>query len=94
MLKVWIIQNSCYFRFHKSENFTFHTFIIGFDSLFEIVGAIFICELRDDGNGLIGFHLCRNLGGIHHNLRMENLLVDTFIEIIRHGTDKHALREV
>ncbi len=57
MLKVWIIQNSCYFRFHKSEDFTLHAFIVGFDSLTEIIGAIFVCELRDDGNGLVSLHL-------------------------------------
>ena len=94
MLKVWIIQNSCYFRFHKSEDFTFHTFIIGFDSLTEIVGAIFVCELRDDGNGLIGFHLGRDFGGIHHNLCVEDFLLDALVEVVGDGSNKHALCEV
>ena len=37
--------------------------IVGFDGLFEIVGAIFVCELCDDGNGLIGFYIGRDFGG-------------------------------
>ena len=30
-----------------------HAFIVGFDSLTEIVGAIFVKELRDDGDELV-----------------------------------------
>ena len=37
--------------------------IVGFDSLTEIIGAIFVCELCDDGNGLIGFYIGRDFGG-------------------------------
>ena len=68
--------------------------IIGFDSLTEIIEAIFIYELCDDGNGLIGFHLCRNLSGIHHNLCVEDFLLDALIEVVGDGSDKHALCEV
>ena len=68
--------------------------IIGFDSLAEIIGAIFVCELRDDGNGLICLHLRGNLGGIHHNLSVEDLLLDTLVEVVRDSSDKHALCEV
>ena len=68
--------------------------IVGFDSLFEIVGAIFVCELCDDGNGLICLHLRGNLGRIHHNLCVEDFLLDTLVEVIGDGSDKHALCEV
>ncbi len=94
MLKVWIIQNSCYFRFHKSEDFTLHAFIVGFDSLFKIVGAIFVCELCDYGNGLIGFHFGRDFGGIHHNLSVEDFLLDALVEVVGDSSDKHALCKV
>ena len=94
MLKVRIIQNSCYFRFHKSEDFSLHALVIGFDSLFEIVGAIFVCELCDDRNRLIGFHLGGNLGGIHHNLSVEDFLLDAFVEVVGGSSDKRALCEV
>ena len=72
----------------------FHPLIVGLDSLTEIIGAIFIYELCDDGNGLIGFHLCRNLSGIHHNLCVEDFLLDALIEVVGDGSDKHALCEV
>ena len=68
--------------------------IVGFDGLFEIVGAIFVCELCDDGNGLICLHLRGNLGRIHHTLSVEDFLLDTLVEVVGDGSDKHALCEV
>ena len=72
----------------------FDTFIVGFDSLFEIVGAIFVCKVRDYRDWLIGFHLGGDFGTIHDYLRMENLLVNTFVKIVRHCPHEHTLREV
>ena len=72
----------------------FHTLIVGFDSLTEIIGAIFVCEVSDDGNGLVSLHLRGNLGGIHHNLSVEDFLLDTLVEVVGDGSDKHALCEV
>ena len=94
MLKVWIIQNSCYFRFHKSEDFTLHAFIVGFDSLFEIVGAIFVCEVSDNGDRLVGFHLGRDFNRVYNYLSVEDFLLDTLVEVVGDGSDKHALCEV
>ena len=51
-------------------------------------------ELCDDGNGLICLHLRGNLGRIHYNLCMENLLLDSLIEVVGDGSNKHALCEV
>ena len=72
----------------------FNPLVIGFDSLFEIVGAIFVCEVSDDGNGLVSLHLLGNFGGIHHNLSVEDFLLDTFIEVVGDGSNKHVLYEV
>ena len=72
----------------------FDTFIVGFDSLFEIVGAIFVCELCDYGNGLIGFHFGRDFGGVYNYLSVEDLLLDALVEVVGDGSDKHALCEV
>ena len=30
---------------------------------------------------------------VHDNLAVENLLLDTFVEIVRHSPDEHSLRE-
>ena len=94
MTELRICFNSFYFCFHKSKDFTLHAFIVGFDSLFKIIGAIFVCELRDDRNGLICLHLRGNLGGIHHNLSVEDFLLDTLVEVIGHCPHEHALCEV
>ena len=53
----------------------------------EIVGAVFVLEVSDDGNGL----LLLLLGKIHNNLGMENLLFCVLVKVIRGYTHKHAL---
>lgn len=45
MSKSWIILYSFYLRIHEGEDFLFYFMVVGFDSLFEIVGAIFIYEV-------------------------------------------------
>ena len=60
----------------------------------ETVGAIFVCELCNDGNRLIGFHFGRDFGGIHHNLCVEDFLLDTLVEVVGDGSNEHALCEV
>uniref|UniRef100_A0AB33JMI5 Uncharacterized protein n=1 Tax=Prevotella sp. GTC17262 TaxID=3236797 RepID=A0AB33JMI5_9BACT len=46
------------------------------------------------GMELVDFYFSRNFGRIHYNFSMENLLVDTFIKVVGHSTDKHTLREI
>ena len=38
---------------------------------------------------IAAFHLF----GIHHNLAMKNLLLDTLVEVVGYRTDKHSLRK-
>ena len=94
MFQGWIILNPFNLRIHKAQHLLFNPLVIGFDSLFEIVGAIFVCELCDDGNGLVSLHLRGNLGGIHHNLCVEDFLLDTLVEVVGHCTHEHSLCEV
>ena len=68
----------------------FHPLIVGFDGLTEIIGAIFIYELCDDGNGLICLHLRRN----RDNLSVEDFLLNTLVEVVGDSSDKHTLCEV
>ena len=72
----------------------FDSFIVGFDSLTEIVGAIFVYEVCNDGNRFVGFGLGRYLGNIHNDLCVEDVLLDTLVEVVGDGSDKHALCEV
>ena len=94
MTELWILLNPFNLALDKGQDVLFHTLIVGFDSLFEIIGAIFVCELCDDGNGLIRLHLRGNLGRIHHNLSVEDFLLDTLVEVIGHCPHEHALCEV
>ena len=63
MLKGRICFYEIGFIFHKGQDVLLHTLIVGFDSLTEIIGAIFVCGVSDDGNGLIGFYIGRDFGG-------------------------------
>jgi len=45
---------------------------VGFDGLGEIIGAIFVCELCNDRDRLVGFGFGRYLGDIDDNLGMED----------------------
>ena len=94
MTELWILLNPFNLALDKGQDVLLHTLIVGFDSLTEIIGAIFVCELRDDGNGLIGFHLGRDFGGIHHNLCVEDFLLDALVEVVGDGSNKHTLCEV
>ena len=94
MSKSWIILYSFYLRIHEGEDFLFYLMVVGLDSLFEIIRANFICKVYYHRYGLIGFHLSRNLCTINYYLCIENLLVDTFVEIIGNSTHKHTLCKV
>jgi len=72
----------------------FHPLIVGFDSLTEIIEAIFVCGVCDDGNGLIGFYFGRDFGRVYNYLSVEDFLVETRVEVVGDGSDKHALCEV
>ena len=57
------------------------------------VFAILVREVGNDGYRLVGFLLALHPLGIHDNLTVENLLLDTLVEVVGHRTDKHALRQ-
>ena len=71
-----------------------HALIVGFDGLAETVGAIFVKELRDDGDGLVSLGFGCNLRDINDNLCVEDLLLDALIEVVGYGSDEHPLRKV
>lgn len=71
-----------------------YTFIVGFDSLAEIVGAIFVKELRNDGDGLVSLGFGCHFGDIDDDLSVEDLLLDALIEVVGYGPDEHPLRKV
>lgn len=60
----------------------------------ETVGAIFVKELRDDGDGLVSLGLGSNFSNIDDDLSVEDLLLDALVEVVGDGSDEHALCEV
>ena len=71
-----------------------HAFIVGFDGLAETIGAIFVKELRDDGDGLVSLGFGCNPSNIDDNLSVEDFLLDALIEVVRYGSDEHPLCKV
>ncbi len=82
MTKQRVAFNSFDFRIYKREYFSFNLMVVAFDNLFEIVGANCVSERIDFRDGLVGLHLRRNLCRIHNNLSVEDLLFDTFVEVV------------
>lgn len=60
----------------------------------ETVGAIFVKELRDDGDGLVSLGLGSNFSNIDDDLSVEDLLLDALIEVVGYGPDEHPLCKV
>lgn len=49
MLEFRVILYTFNLTSNEAQHFLLHLFIVGFDSLFEIIGAIFVCEVCNDG---------------------------------------------
>ena len=61
------------------------------NSLLHAVVAIGILEVVDDGDRLIMAFLSLYLVGVNDNLGMEDLLLDTLVEVVGNRADKHTL---
>ena len=68
--------------------------IVRIDGGFHRVVARGVTKVGNDGDWAVRLHLSGHFGGIDHNLRVEDLLLNTFVEVVGHGADKHALRQV
>lgn len=73
--------------------FSLDTFVVFLHDLFHAVDSVLVRKVGDERYlpifGRFGF----DFGAVYDNLGMENLLVDPLVEIIRYGSDEHALRE-
>ena len=56
--------------------------------------AVLADERRNFGNGDIGRSFRLDLIVVDDDLGMEDLLLDTLVEVVGHRADEHALREV
>ena len=82
------------FGVYEREDLLLDLAIVCVDGGFHRVVARGVAEVGYDGDWAVGLHLSGHFGGIDHNLRVEDLLFDTLVEVVGHGADKHALRQV
>ena len=68
--------------------------VVGVDLLMHGVVAVLIGEVDDLRNLYVTGGLPPDLLVVHDNLGMENLLLDTLVEVVGYRPDEHALREV
>ena len=61
--------------------------------LLHAVVALFVGEVGNNGDFLVGFLLLFYFFSVHDNLAMENLLLDPLVERIGYGADEHTLRQ-
>ena len=79
---------------HEREDLLFDLAIVRVDGGLHRIVAGGVAEVGDDRDRAVGLHLSGHFGGIDHNLRVEDLLFDTLVEVVGDGADKHALRQV
>ena len=88
-----IVLDSFQLLGYDLARFGLDTFVVLLYNLFHAVVAVLVRKVGDERDlpifGRFGF----DFGAVYDNLGMENLLVDPFVEIIRHGSDEHALRK-
>ena len=93
MLQCRVVLDALQFITDNLLDLILDAIVVVADSLLHDVIAVGIREVGYDRDWLIVFHLGIHLGRVHHNLSMENLLLNTLVEVVGHRADKHSLRE-
>lgn len=93
MFQVFIVGNTFQFVGDNLLDFLLDASVIRLHRFLHAVVTVLVREVGNDGDFLVGFLLALHLLGIHDNLAMENLLLDTLVEVVGYRTDKHTLRQ-
>ena len=93
MLQTFIIGNTLQLILDNLLDILLDLVVVVLYGLLHAVVAVRIQEIVDDGEFLITAFLPFHLFGVHDNLGMEYLLLDTLVEVVGHRADKHALRQ-
>ena len=93
MFQVFIICDTFQFLLNNLLHFLLDAPVIRLNRFLHAVVAVPVRKVGNDGDFLVGFLLALDLLGIHDNLAMENLLLDTLVEVVGYRTDKHTLRQ-
>ena len=93
MAQILIIGNSCQFILDNLFHLFLNAVIVGVYHIPHTILAVLVRKVGNDRYRLVSLRFGCNLLIVHHNLRMENLLFNAFIEVVRYGADKHTLRK-
>ena len=93
IFQVIIARDALQFLLHNLLHLFLDTPVVRLHRFFHAVVAVLVREIGNDRNFLVGTFLPLHLLGIHHNLAVENLLLDALVEVVGHRTDKHTLRK-
>ena len=93
MLQVVIARDALQFLLNNLLHLLLDAPVICLHRFLHAVVAVCVSEIGNNGDFLVGTFLPFYLIGIHHNLAVENLLLDALVEVVGHRTDKHTLRK-
>ena len=82
------------FPFYDLRDVLLDLRVITSDDLLHTVHAVGVTERGYFRNRNVGGRFCGELLPVDDDLGVENLLLDAFVEVVRHGSHEHALREV
>lgn len=80
--QVLIVGNTIQLIGHNLFGLVLDADIVVHDHLVHVVVTMLVTEVGDDGYGLVGFGLLGNLCVVHNDFRMEDFLIDAFVEVV------------
>ena len=93
MAQILIVGDSCQLVFDNLFHLILDAVVVGVYHISHTILAVLVREVGNDWYRLVSLRFGCNLLIIHHNLCVENLLFNAFIEVVRYGADKHTLRK-
>ena len=93
IFQVIIARDALQFLLHNLLHLFLDAPVVRLHRFLHAVVAVLVREIGNDGDFLVSTFLPLHLLGIHHNLAVENLLLDALVEVVGHRTDKHTLRK-
>ena len=84
MAQILIIGNSCQLVFDYLFHLILNAVIVGVYHIPHTILAVLVREVGNDRYRLVSLYFGCYLLIVHHNLGMENLLFNAFIEIVRY----------
>ena len=84
MAQILIVGNSCQLVFDYLLHFILNAVVVGVYHIPHTILAILVRKVGNDRYRLVSLRFGCNLLIIHYNLRVENLLFNTFIEVVRY----------